>query len=98
MLSGPSPLTRATRGRTITWASICNGKGTTRGAVEAYRQSIVLKPDFAEAFNNYGNTLTALGRFDRAHSRRLTKSLALRPRYARAHYNRGCLLDQSASV
>ena len=93
MLTKPSASTRTTRGRTITWASICNGKATTPCAVEAYRQSIALKPDFAEAYNNYGNTLTALGVSTR-HSRRLTQSLACALRYARAHYNRGCLLDQ----
>ena len=47
-------------------------QGKNGRAVEAYRQAIKLNPDYAEALNNYGNTLTALGRFELARSKRST--------------------------
>ena len=50
-------------------------------------------PTSPGAYNNYGNALTALGRFDEALAA-FDRSLNLRPRYARADYNRGYLLDQ----
>ena len=35
-------------------------------AVAAFRQTVGLKPDFAETQNNLGNALTAVGQFERA--------------------------------
>ena len=53
-------------------------QGNNARAVDAYRQSIALKPDFAVAFNNYGNTLTALGASTRRSQRLTSHSICAR--------------------
>jgi Flp pilus assembly protein TadD len=47
-----------------------------------------LKPDFAEAHSNLGNTLKELGRLDEALAS-YRQAIALKPDYAEAHYNLG---------
>jgi Flp pilus assembly protein TadD len=47
-----------------------------------------LKPDFAEAHNNLGNTLKELGRLDEAEAS-YNQAIALKPDYAEAHRNLG---------
>ena len=57
-------------------------------AIEAYKTTISLKPDFAEAYNNMGIVLKDQGKFAEsidAHK----KSIACKPDYAEAYYNIG---------
>jgi Flp pilus assembly protein TadD len=62
-------------------------------AVASLTQAIELKPDFAEAFSNLGNSLKDIGRLDEAEAR-YTQAIALRPNYAEAHSNLGNTLKE----
>ena len=53
-------------------------------AETSYTQAIALKPDFAEAYSNLGNTLRVTGRFDEAETS-FTEALALQPDLSEAH-------------
>jgi Tfp pilus assembly protein PilF len=68
-------------------------QGQHERAVEAYRQALALKPDYAEALNNLGNTLTSLRRFADAEGA-FRQALAIRPGYARAWFNLAWLLEE----
>ena len=57
-------------------------------AVESYNRAIALNPDFAEAFNNRGNTLQSLRRFAEAVAS-YDKAIALKPNRAHQFNNRG---------
>jgi tetratricopeptide (TPR) repeat protein len=52
-----------------------------------------LKPDFAEAHYNLGNSLNELGRLDEAETS-YTRAIALKPDYAEAHSNLGNTLKE----
>jgi tetratricopeptide (TPR) repeat protein len=60
-------------------------------AVELYRQAIELRPDWAKAHNNLGNSLVRVERFAEA-EQAYRRALQLEPRYALAYYNLGTLL------
>ena len=57
----------------------------------SYDCALAIKPDYAEAFNNRGNTLQELKRLDDALAS-YDRALAIKPDYAEAHYNRGITL------
>ena len=65
-------------------------QGNLNEAVACYRRALALKPDFAEAHNNLGNTLKNQGKLDEAvvcfH-----RALELKPGYAEAQNNLGNL-------
>ena len=52
-----------------------------------------MKPDFAEAHSNLGNTLHELGRLDEAEAS-LNQAIALKPAFEDAHYNLGNTLKE----
>ncbi len=52
-----------------------------------------MKPDYAEAHSNLGNTLKELGRLDEAQAS-YTQAIALKPDYAEAHSNLGITLQE----
>jgi tetratricopeptide (TPR) repeat protein len=60
------------------------------------KQAIELKPGYAEAHNNLGNTLKELGKLDEAEAS-YTKAIALKPDYAGAHSNLGITLHAMGS-
>jgi predicted O-linked N-acetylglucosamine transferase (SPINDLY family) len=62
-------------------------------AAASYKQAIVLKPDFAKAYNNFGTTLQELGRLDEAEAN-LTQAIGLKPDYAEAYNNLGAMLKK----
>ena len=64
-------------------------------ARESFEQALAVRPDYAEAFNNRGNTLHELGRFDEA-LESCEQALAIRPDYAEAFNNRGNTLREFA--
>ena len=72
---------------TITWHHAPRAK-RLNDAEASYRQATALKPDFAEAYNNLGITLKALGKSDDAEAS-YRQATALKPDYAEAHSN-GC--------
>ena len=57
-------------------------------AITDYDKAIRLKPDFAEAYSNRGNTKEALGRHDDAIADH-DEAIHLKPDFAEAYYNRG---------
>jgi tetratricopeptide (TPR) repeat protein len=62
-------------------------------AIEAYKTTIALKPDYAEAYNNMGIVLKEQGKFAEsidAHK----KSISLKPDYAEAYYNMGVSFEK----
>ncbi len=62
--------------------------GRYRDAVEAYKQTIKIKPDYARAHNNLGVTYYKLGRYqDAVESYR--QATRIKPDYAEAHDNLG---------
>ncbi len=62
-------------------------------ALASYERALALRPDFAEAHSNRGNTLHDLVRFEDALASH-DLALALRPDFAEAHSNRGNTLQE----
>ena len=60
-------------------------------AVEAYKKSISLKPDFAEAYSNMGVAFQAQSKFD-VSIKAYNKAVSLKPDYAEAYNNMGVSL------
>jgi len=63
-------------------------KGKPGEAIPAYDESIRLKPDLAEAYNNRGNAKNNLGQHKAAMAD-YDEAIRLKPDYATAYYNRG---------
>jgi len=63
-------------------------------AVASFDQAIALNPNDAEAYNNRGIALQALGQHDAA-MQNFDRAIALMPDYADACYNRGVLLSET---
>jgi tetratricopeptide (TPR) repeat protein len=61
------------------------------------QKAVGIRPDFAEAQNNLGNSLLEKGRMDEAVTH-LRKALEIRPGYAQAHYNLGNALLRKGQV
>jgi tetratricopeptide (TPR) repeat protein len=55
-------------------------------AIDAYKKALAIKPDYAEAHYNMGNTLKVLG-MQEAAIQAYTKAIATKPDYAEAYYN-----------
>jgi tetratricopeptide (TPR) repeat protein len=66
-------------------------------ALEHYGKALELRPSYAEAFNNRGNTLSHLGRHDEA-IRSYRKALDVMPDYAAAHNNLGNSLQETGRL
>ena len=62
-------------------------------ALDSLDKALQLKPDFAEAYNNRGNTLQKLGRSNDALDS-YDKALQINPRYTEAHNNQGLALHE----
>ena len=62
-------------------------------ALESFERALAIRPDYAEALNNRGNTLQELKRFDEA-LESYERALAIRPNYAEAHNNCGNTLQE----
>jgi len=61
-------------------------------AIEFYNKSIALKPDYAEAYYNMGETLQEQGKLDEA-IETYNKAISLKPDYAEAYSNMGATLQ-----
>jgi len=69
------------------------GLGRLDEAEVSYKQSIALKPDYAEAHSNLGATLQELRRLEEAEAS-YRQAIVLKPDYAEAHYNLGLTLKE----
>lgn len=81
-------------------ANALRDKGDLAGAIDHYRESIRLQPDYAQAYNNLGLTLLHLHREKEA-AVEVTKAIKLKPTYAEAYYNLGLIyksLNQPAQA
>ena len=68
--------------------------GNLELAVEAYKKSLSIKPDYADAYNNMGISLKDQGNLEKA-VEAYKKSLSIRPNYAEAYNNLGiCFKEQ----
>ena len=63
-------------------------QGKLEEAIAAYNKALLIKPDFAEAHYNLGNTLQELGRSKYAEAS-YRKAISLKPDYAKAHSHLG---------
>ena len=63
----------------------------------ALRQALEIKPDFAEAHINLGNTLKDLGRLDEAETN-FRRALQIKPDFAMAHSNLGFVLSEKGKL
>ncbi|RKP45607.1 tetratricopeptide repeat protein [Trinickia fusca] len=92
----PSPIYHNNLGNALREA------GDLTQAIDAYRQAIALKRDYAEAHNNLGNALREAGE-PRAALDSCAQAIELRPGYAEAYNNLGnalkdlCELDAAAA-
>ena len=66
-------------------------------AIEFYNKSIALKPDYAEAYGNMGNTLQEQGKLDEA-IEAYNKAISLKPDYAEAYSNMGATLQEQGKL
>lgn len=66
----------------ITHASL----GEKAEAMEYFRRTVALKPDYADGHNNLGNVLRDFGRHEEA-AAAYRRSIAIRPDQPQAHYN-----------
>ncbi len=71
-------------------ANALRDKGDYSAALDHYRQSIKLQPDYAAAYNNLGLTLLYM-RHEQEAAVQVTKAIKLKPHYAEAYYNLGLI-------
>jgi len=72
-------------------------KGQFDDAIEAYRQALDIKPDFAEVHYNMGIVFVDKGRFDDA-IKAYGQAIAIKPDYADAHYNMGIAFKAKGQI
>lgn len=76
--------------------------GQIKPAIDCYNESIILEPDYADAYNWRGNAQQMLGQLDAAISD-YKKAIAIKPDHYRPYHNQGMALhklgklDESAS-
>ena len=70
--------------------NVLNDMGLMQEAADKYKQAIVLKPDFAMAFNNLGNALAKTELKDEAF-KNYRHALEIKPDYVEAYINMGLL-------
>ncbi|MBM4299996.1 MAG: serine protease [Deltaproteobacteria bacterium] len=83
--------TKAEPGNELAWFSLAlaySEMGRYREAIEAYREALRLKPDFADAWNNLGVSYEKMGRYREAFEA-FREALRLKPDYASAWNNLG---------
>ena len=68
-------------------------QGKLEEAIEAYNKAIVIKLDYAEAYNNMGVTLQEQGKLDKA-IEAYNKALVIKPNFADAYNNMGNTLKE----
>ena len=72
-------------------ASALEALGDLDNAIKAYRKTIQLKPDFAEAYNNLGTTLQRRGKLNEA-IEAYKMAIETKPKYDEAYSNLGIIL------
>jgi tetratricopeptide (TPR) repeat protein len=70
-----------------------NALGQLEEAVKSLEKALAIKPDYAEAQCNLGNTLKDLGQLEAA-VKSYEQALAIKPDYAEAHCNIGVTLNE----
>ena len=95
-----TPLTEQYPGAFIVWnvlGAAAAQIGKYDEAVAAFRRVIVLKPDYAEAYNNMANALKEQGKLNEAIAS-YNKALSLKPGYAEAYNNMGNALKEQGKI
>ena len=66
-------------------------------AVDCYKQAVLIKPDYAEAWSNMGNALKDKGDLGAA-IESYRQAIKIKPDYAEAYYNMGIALEREGKV
>jgi serine/threonine protein kinase/Flp pilus assembly protein TadD len=72
-------------------------QGPLPNILAAYRRAVTLDPQYAEAWNNLGNVLTATRQYQEAEAA-FRRAEVARPGYTRASFNRAVLFDQQGRI
>ena len=72
-------------------------KGDFNNAIKYYQETLKLKPDFLEAYNNLGNALREKGELNAA-LKYYQIALKLKPDFAQAHFNAGITFNQKGDL
>lgn len=78
-------------------ANALRDKNEYAQAIDHYRQSIKLEPDYAPAYNNLGLTLLNMHKEQEA-AVEVTKAIKLKPDYAQAYYNLGLIRQELKQI
>ncbi|CAN5548478.1 hypothetical protein BH11PLA2_BH11PLA2_48270 [soil metagenome] len=70
---------------------------TLTAAAESYKKAVTLYPNYFEASNNLGNTLTTLGRYAEAEGA-FREAIRAKPNYALAEFNCGVLFAETQKI
>ncbi len=81
---------------TTTWACSQRARQAGRGD-RGLQQSLAIKPDYAEAYNNMGIALQEQGKLEEA-IEAYNKALAIKPDYAEAYNNMGIALQEQGKL
>ena len=76
---------------------IYKGLGKLDESIEAFTKALAIKPDFAEAYNNKGNTLIKQDKLDES-IEAFTKALEIKPEFAEAYNNMGNALQKQGKL
>ena len=74
--------------RITTSATSCLARDELDEAIASFERALAIRPEYPEAHNSLGNTLSGQGRLDEAVAS-FERALALSPQYAEAHGNLG---------
>ena len=72
-------------------------QGDLDAAIKSYRNALLLKPDYADAYNGLGNAFKEQGKLDEAVTS-YRKALLLKPDYAEVHTNLGIALQAQGNL
>ena len=72
-------------------------KGDLDAAIDSYKQAIKVKPDYAEAYSNMGNSQTDKGDLDAAIDS-YKQAIKVKPDYAEAYINMGNALSEKGEL
>ena len=61
-------------------------QGKLEEAIDAYNKALSLKPDYAETYNNIGNTLKAQAKLEEA-IKAYTKAISIKPNNTESYWN-----------
>jgi len=77
--------------------NVLKGQNKLEEAIEAYNKALVIKPDYADAYNNMGNAHQKQGNLEEA-IKAYKKALSIKPDFAEAYNNMGIVLQDQGKL